>query len=779
MRSRNDAGQHASRLNGSRRFRRSSSGAVSIYMAAVMAAMIFLTGTLIDFGRIAAFRQQAELAVKAGARGVLSAYDPVLYERYGLFAVGGGDPEALLSEVLEGHRDPADAEALRLLDTDWRDGEVVESRPLGTHSVFKRQVLEEMKYKAPIDLTLDLASRFKGLPALMKEARKTSDLLEAMRQAYDLREAALDRALASQIEAGDAMVVTFKGIVPRPPVPMTGGRSAGDVQDVADAALMYGDYTAKRAEDATRAEAWRQYEAERLRREAEQKPTGASPPPGSKPSPSPTLPPPEGPRYAAQIAAYERGAVKLAGLLASKSEQAFSTLEKSLDAALKALEEAEAANREMERIAADAGSAADPPAEWPAEAGEGGFAGAEAGSLQELRRTASDLILPDDYWSGYRAELEGIRSAGFGLRDGAASMAVSLRAAPGSFGMDSALRVGAERLQSLLSGFANEHGDSGRVTAGRREALKSERAGEEERRSLEKQSRTAWSGAAAFLATLAGVRSSPEEKQAFERLDWLYRRNLTWNEGQEDAAATRLPSDAAEGRKAAFASADGWLGALGDGVTGLRDAVYFAEYSYSRFTTAEPSEVRSLLDGGGEGLLMPSEQENEYVLYGLRNPAANIAAAYGELFALRLAIRTMEGLIECRSYGHPLVVLAAAALYGINEALKDVQGLLDRGVIPLSKYAKIDTYYKDYIRLFLLLHGSSDGQTARRLALIENKLDVDLQQAYTYVSARGAASVRLWFLPGAAKLIGKSVSWQGTVKGNRYEAAFSADSAYQ
>lgn len=328
MRSRNDAGQHAIRPNPSRPFWRSSSGAVSIYMAAVMAAMIFLTGTLIDFGRIAAFRQQAELSIKAGARGVLSAYDPVLYERYGLFAVGGGAPEALLSEVLEGHRDPANAEALRLLDTTWRDGEVVESRPLGSHAVFKRQVLEEMKYKAPIDLTLDLASRFKGLPDLIKEARKTSDLLEAMRRAYELREAALDRALARQIEAGVAMEEAFNGIVPRPPVPMTGSRSIGDVQNVADAALMYGDYTAKRAEDAARAEAWRQYEAERLRREAEQKPTGASPSPGSKPSPppSPTPPPPEGPRYAAQIAAYERGAATLAGQLASKSEQACPSL---------------------------------------------------------------------------------------------------------------------------------------------------------------------------------------------------------------------------------------------------------------------------------------------------------------------------------------------------------------------------------------------------------------------------------------------------------------------
>ncbi|MDG0791663.1 hypothetical protein OMP38_12870 [Cohnella ginsengisoli] len=371
MRSRNKAWGYGGVKNRLFRFGRASSGAVSIYMAAVMAAMIFLTGTLIDFGRIAAFRQQAELSMKAGARGVLSAYDPALYERYGLFAIGGSAPEALLSEVLEGHRDPEDAAALRLLDTAWRDEEVIESRPLGSHAVFKRQVLEEMKYKAPIDLTLDLASRFKGLPALMKEAKKTSDLLEDMRQAYEKREAALDRALNRQIEAGEAIADAFEAIVPRPPVSMTGSRSAGDVQDIADAALMYGDYAAKRAEDAARAEAQRQREAEKLRREAEEKLNGASPSSGASPSNSPTPASSDGPLYAARIEAYERGIAKLASRLRNKPVQATSTLEKSLEAALKDAEEAEAANAEMSRIAAEAGRAADQPADWPAETGEG------------------------------------------------------------------------------------------------------------------------------------------------------------------------------------------------------------------------------------------------------------------------------------------------------------------------------------------------------------------------------------------------------------------------
>ncbi|WP_271751906.1 TadE/TadG family type IV pilus assembly protein [Cohnella sp. JJ-181] len=756
-----------------RRLVRGSSGTVTIYLAAVMAGMIFLTGTLIDFGRIAAFRNQAELAVKAGSRAVLSAYDPLLYQRYGLFGTGGSTSEALLSEVLAGHTETEDADALRLLDTEWSEAEVLESRPLAAHGIFRRQVLEEMKYKAPIDLTIDLASRFRGLPALMKEARKTSDLLEDMRTAYEKREKALDRALRRQKEAGDSFAGSLRGLVPQPPTSLTGSKQAGDVRDTADAALMYGDYAAKRAEDAARAEA-------RRLREAESAQHSPAPTASPRPRPSPTPEPDDGPRYGAQIAAYEQGVQRLSGQLSAKASQASAAMEEALAAALRDIEEAGSANREMARIAETAETAAQTPAEWPAETGAGGFDGGEAGSLRELRRTTADMVLTDAYWTRYRDELAGLRESGGELKAAATSFAGTLGAAPGSSGMDGALRQGAERLQSLLSVFSGRYGASGSVTAGRIDALRSQRAGDEERKALEERSRSAWSGAAAFLGTLSGLRSSPEERQAFDRVRGLYERNLSWNKVQVEAAASaRLPVDASEGRKAAFSSADGWMDALGDGVGGLRDAVYFAEYSYARFTMAEPSAVRSMLNGGGAGLLMPHAQENEYILYGLGNPAANISAAYGEIFSLRLAVRTMEGLIECRSYGHPLVVLAAAALYGISEAVKDIQGLLDKGVIPLSKYAKIDTYYKDYIRLFLLLHGGSDAQTARRIALIEDGLDVDLQEAYTYASVRGVSSIRLWFLPGAARLAGKTASWKGTVKGSRYEATYAANYGYQ
>lgn len=82
-----------------------------------------------------------------------------------------------------------------------------------------------------------------------------------------------------------------------------------------------------------------------------------------------------------------------------------------------------------------------------------------------------------------------------------------------------------------------------------------------------------------------------------------------------------------------------------------------------------------------------------------------MAAVYGEIFALRLAVRTMEGLIEKAGMGNPLVVLAAALLYGIEQAIQDMIQLCTKGEIPLSKYMTAQLSYRDYLRLFLLLHG--------------------------------------------------------------------------
>ncbi|MCC3375524.1 hypothetical protein [Cohnella sp. REN36] len=754
--------------------RNANEGSVSVYLIAATAAFMLLTGLLIDLSRIAAFRKQSELSVRAGARAILSSYDPALYARYGLFARGGDPSDDLFLRALEGNREPEDEGAFRLLDTRWEKTDVTESRPLGLHDVFRRQILEEMKYKAPIDLTIEMASRFRGLSSVMKEAKSTVDGLERLKEAYDRREAALDKAMSAQAEAGRVVADAWEGKVPRPPVELKGIRPAGRAKDIADAALMYEDYASKVAEDAAREEARRQWEQAEEERKREADKGGDTPGDGTgTPPPKPDF----SPRYSAEIEAYEKSVAALAKQLDAAGSRAVSEADGLLAAADAAVAEAEAANEEMRRIAAEAASMASPPADEASVVG-----GEQADAMQELRQMTAALSLEPSFFSGYRQELTAQKASAAQVTGAANSFARLLSTVPRSTGKGDELRRQADALQSTNSSYAlSYYGDGGIVIKTRRQTIEAHRASDQQRKAFESESRSAWSGVKAFLDALSGREVPPEAQEAFNRLDRAYRDNRDWNRAEEEAAQSAgIPNRPEAGRGQALASADGWLDSLIGSAAGVRDALYDAEYTIARFTRAEPSAVKTLIDGGdGKALMMPSGQQVEYVLYGLNNPARNIAASYGELFSFRLAIRTMEGLIECRSYGHPLVVLAAATLYGIREALSDLQLLLNKGAIPLSKYAKIDTFYVDYLRLFLLLHGGSAAQTSRRIAVIELETGIALKGAYTYVKGESTNSLRLWFLPGLTKLLGQAGQWGGTVKEGRYEATYLAEDAYQ
>ncbi|MBO9599285.1 MAG: hypothetical protein J7559_15875, partial [Cohnella sp.] len=54
---------------------KNAGGSVSIFVIALTAAFVLITALLIDFARVAAFRHQTELAVKSGARSVMSSFD--------------------------------------------------------------------------------------------------------------------------------------------------------------------------------------------------------------------------------------------------------------------------------------------------------------------------------------------------------------------------------------------------------------------------------------------------------------------------------------------------------------------------------------------------------------------------------------------------------------------------------------------------------------------------------------------------------------------------------
>ncbi|QJD87405.1 hypothetical protein [Cohnella herbarum] len=745
-----EGSNHSRELPSHERQRQGTLGSVSIYFIAATAAFLLLTALLIDFARVAAFRKQAELAVKSGARSTLSSYDPTIYARYGLFIRGGEAANEIFRDTVEGNAAPQGKGAFTFLDTRWEETGVTESRPLATHDVFRRQILEEMKYKAPVDLALEVASRFRGVSGAMKEATRTVDLLEQMRKAYDRREAAFDDALEAQKQHG---VKSEQAL----------GSEIGSIGGITGG---YEDYVIKRLDNESRRESVRKWEEEQKNREEN----------GEEPEDEKTKP--EGPRYEAEVAAYESGAVSLSSALSRQAAAVREQSERFLLKANEAIEKAKKANDEM--VAILERSRAQPPVSSGDEEGETGSAvdKEHVQTLENLRKSAEDLVLKQAFFEAYFAEIRTQHIQGLSLAGEAASFASLAASVPGSTGMGASLQSGQSRLQSAYDAFVSSYGSAGSVIAARIATLEAHRSQDNERKEEEKKAKAAWAGAANFLGSLTGVAGSAEEKISFATTTDLYSSNKEWNKTEEEQAERAARSnDPSEGRDAAMSGSDGLMDVLQGALLGARDQLYFSEYTLSRLSHYGPPLVKEML-AGGQASLDIHMQEAEYILYGLNNPAGNIAAAYGEIFAFRLAVRTMEGLIECRAMGHPLLVLAAALVYGIRGALTDMNLLINTGKVELSKYIKTDTLYTDYLRLFLLLHGGSANQIARMIAVMEHASGLDYRGAYTYASAEGSASVSLWFFPGLLKAMGRFGNLGGTVKGNRYETTYTADSSY-
>ncbi|MCZ4135895.1 hypothetical protein BZG24_28905, partial [Escherichia coli] len=119
---------------------------------------------------------------------------------------------------------------------------------------------------------------------------------------------------------------------------------------------------------------------------------------------------------------------------------------------------------------------------------------------------------------------------------------------------------------------------------------------------------------------------------------------------------------------------DSLFGGMSGLLDNLGDELFQNEYALAYFNSMDFGQLLGWTEGdGGAGDVFDlKNQELEYIIYGFHNSSGNIAAAYAEIFGIRLAIRTAEGLIENSKLGNPLLVLSAAILHGITHAIKDM-----------------------------------------------------------------------------------------------------------
>lgn len=726
----------------------SSDGAVSIFLIIALSMVFMFVAVFIDYARVAAMKVQSERLARAAVRSVMSSYDPQLQQEYGLFAFGESSGDYIMGKMLNDSLSPGErGDAFHLLPLELDSSGLSIQRPLGKYDIFNRQISEDMKYKAPIDFTLELVNKYKPLSQSMKEASNAVDVLKKLRKLYDRREEALNDMLEKQRQAGKSVESLSRLIMNPPGSTITDDSLGGAVHTAADAASQYNDYLLKSEEDASRAS-----EEEKL--------------------------------YTILIASYLMGVSSVSSNIASRSGKLQKEQDKLLKEASELLEEARVINEEMKQVIKDAEARSetegyDQVANNHTPGADDSIAG-DADMIRSIRGQAEQLIHPDDLLNGLQNEIDAQQGRWIQVNERISSLLSSM----GGSGMKGAT-ISAS---SLIQDYLRKYGVSGSENIPERmlAMLEQSRSSDKERKETEKKAQMKLKEAYKVIDAIS--KSNPRNQEIldqFRELQRFYEDNIAFNNAQisanEGSAMEKDPYDAG---KSSMSDMDDAFGSMGSLLTGIREELYQNEYAvhyYQHFDITQLEKVvrdpASAKDLGDEFAV--SKQEVEYILYGFHNPAGNIAAAYGEIFASRLAIRTMEGFVVNSKMGNPLLILAAAILYGIEQAILDMIQLCQKGSIQLSKYVPVEITYRDHLRMFLFIHSNNEKKMSRMLALIRLNTGVNPADRGTYASGEIVTGIRLWFLPGIAKAIG-SVTRDGTdqVEGNRYLITRRADFSY-
>lgn len=738
---------------------RSERGAVSIYLIMIFAAVFAFVSIFIDFARMSALQAKTEMLAHAASRSVMSAYDPQLVEQYGLFAFGETDEGYIMSKVLQDQLEIVQrSDDLPVLGIRLDSSTAELQRPLGTYAVFEQQIREQMKYKAPIDFTIEVINKFKPMSQIMKEASNTVDLLGKLQKLYDRREAKLDELLEKQRKAAQA-AAEMTPFIPRSGGSGVPGSSIDDgISTATDVAAQYDDYAWKVEEDRNREP------LERI--------------------------------YTWEISRYQNGASRLFGKLGEENRDADKQHKELLPQARELLMEAKEINEQMRIVIEEAEQrpAQDGYNEVSAMASTGGGEPATGGDeIAKIRQRSRDLLLPEQLFSDFEADIAE-QEAGFGNFHSSANAFLSMESSVISASTSSgSLESAVSGMKGNADKYMHDYVDSGagNILEQSRKRLEAHRGSDEERKRTEREAGGKLKEAKDLIGRISDLKGELEEQQEqFDRLESFYKSNREMNKQSmngEEAGSTLGESPYDAGGEA-MAGMDSLYGGLSGLMKGMSDNCFQTEYIVSYFNYLDVSTLDELMEesenGGRDKIdiladaFAADKQEVEYILYGFHNPAGNIAAAYGEIFTMRLAIRTMEGFIKNGAKGNTLLVLAAALLYGVEHAVKDMIELTKKGSIPLSDYLKVKLTYRDHLRIFLLLHGRNERRLSRMLAVVRMNTGIVTEERATYLKSTVTTTIPLWFLPGVAKTMGEAGALTGRVEGNQYYAIKQADFSY-
>lgn len=728
---------------------RSERGAVTVFLILIFAIVFAFVSVFIDYSRMSALQAQSEQITHAAVRSVLSAYEPELLEQYGLFAYGGTDENYIMSKVLQDQFNLLDrSDDLSIMKAKLDSSSVILDRPLGMYPVFSQQIREQMKYKAPINFTIEVVNKFKPMSMVMKEASNTVDLLGKLQKLYDERENKLDQLLDNQRKSSSYIRDLYPWILSRGASSLPDQMLGGMLSSAGDAAAQFNDYKIKQEEDSQRLPKERMYDTE--------------------------------------LSIYRNGVTEVFKHISRGQMDADRQTNLLLSEAKELAEQARQINDQMKQVIKESESRSTNEGYNNVGSNTSGNASVSE-EIKRIRDQSHKLLLPENLLKQIETNIDDQQKS-FGQFNGTINHLLSREGTLQSSSGDSA-----DIKNAVLSAghegevYLRKFVDTGGILDQEEKQLQAYRSYDAARKKAESESKSKLEEAGKILKQLTGLKDKMNAKQQeFDTLEGYFKGNLQINArsaaGQE--GGRKSDSNPYASGKQSMDNMDSLYGSMSSLLSGITDNCLQTEYAADYFEHFDVTQLKDAVKGVSGGLdklgdqLGPEHQEMEYILYGFHNPGGNIAAAYSEIFAARLAVRTMEGFIKNSSSGNPLLILALALLYGIEHAVLDMITLCEKGSIPLSEYFKVELSYRDYLRIFMMLHGQSDERLSRMLALIRLKTGINPDERKTYISSEVTIAMPLWFLPGVVRALNASGILEGRVEGNRYYAVKKADFSY-
>jgi hypothetical protein len=612
---------------------RNEDGAVSVYLLLILVALFLFHMLFIDIVRHRLASSAAETAARSAGRSVLSGFQPSLLD-YGVFGTDASesDVEAIMERTLAKPLLPR--ERLAIYETSIRENQVtVESLyHLGDHEVFRRQVLEKMKYMAGIEFTREVMQKIGKGKKTMEEAQQFAKLTKRMEALLNERDELLDQAWETSRNLVQSALVT------------------SGMSEIDPAQIRYSQY---------------------------------------------------------------------------QSDQLAKYLQSALEANEKIRDELRAAN----------------------------IGGTYSGGGDGENDSTDDImppimVLPSDYFAEYLSD---------------AGVVVSMLGAVArtmESNDEEKLMSARERLQNYASEWLEKKAKEEEQRQDEIRQIRKKQA--DERKKIDEELKTA-----GLFPAGCGQPDDPQRdaiRQAYNKLEspgGYYQKYKTYNMHDTIGGMSKLNTDDAE----SFALESlGMLGEITKLAESARDEVFVNEYALTFFTyrtwDSPGSQTKSQPSIGNRQAHVLSDQEAEYVLYGLPDCSLNLGAAHAEIFALRLAMRTAEELAKPKKavLGHPVLVLLSAMAEGAKKANEDTTKLLKGESVEFPFLSGAAMNYKDHLRLFYLLHSDDASVLSRMQALIELNTTLDLMKQYSAVRVKVIARPNLWFMNALPPISAEAVT---------------------